>query len=149
MKWADNNNLISEVTRFYRKIVALSEIQILKTALAEIGKGYIIFEYTIPRIGHRIDTVYIVGGIVFLLEFKVGSQEFARNAVDQVTDYALDLKNFHKASHDRLLVPILIATRAQSIEFVQREMKPGIHEVIKCNQGNSNCSHLRKTQGKL
>lgn len=114
----------------------LEEIRTLKSALAEIGRGHIIFEYTIPRIGNRIDVVYIVDGIVFLLEFKVGSREYARYAIDQVTDYALDLKNFHKASHSLLLVPILIATRAPDYQFDDEEMKPGILEVIKCNQTN-------------
>jgi len=111
----------------------LEEIQILKKALSEIGTGHLIFEYTIPRIGKRIDVVYIVEGIVFLLEFKVGSCEYASNAVEQVTDYALDLKNFHKASHELLLVPMLIATRAPAHPFENREMKTGILEVIKCN----------------
>ena len=114
----------------------LEEIRILKLTLVEIGRGYIIFEYTIPRIGCRIDVVYIVDGIVFLLEFKVGSREYVRHAVEQVTDYALDLKNFHKVSHNLLLVPMLIATRAQDYPFEDKKMKPGILEVIKCNQYN-------------
>lgn len=114
----------------------IEEIRILKRILAEIGKGHIILEYTIPRIGSRIDTVYIVDGLVFLLEFKVGSSEYTRHAVDQVTDYALDLKNFHKASHNRMLVPILVATRAPEFAFECSEMKPGILEVIRCNQNN-------------
>lgn len=114
----------------------LEEIQILKKALSEIGTGHLIFEYTIPRIGNRIDVVYIAEGIVFILEFKVGSREYAPHAVEQATDYALDLKNFHKASHKLLLVPMLIATRAPAHPFDNREMKPGILEVIKCNSGN-------------
>lgn len=114
----------------------IEEIRILKEALSKIGKGYIIFEYTIPRIGSRIDAVYIVNGLVFLLEFKVGAREYARHAVDQVTDYALDLQNFHKASHNRLLIPMLIATRAPESQTICQEMKPGILEVIKCNQYN-------------
>ncbi len=50
-----------------------------------------------------------------------------------MTDYALDLKNFHKASHELLLVPMLIATKAPAHSYENREMKPGILEVIKCN----------------
>lgn len=114
----------------------IEEIRILKEALAQIGRGHIAFEYTIPRIGNRIDAVYIVDGIVFLLEFKVGSNEYTRHAIDQVTDYALDLKNFHKISHHCLLVPILIATKASDYPFDEKEMKPGILDVIKCNQSN-------------
>lgn len=114
----------------------LEEIRILKRALADIGRGHVVLEYTIPRIGSRIDAVYIVDGIVFLLEFKVNSKEYARNAIDQVTDYALDLKNFHKASQNLLLVPILVATKASGFPFEYKVMKPDILEVIKCNQEN-------------
>src|SRR5690606_38216400 len=32
--------------------------------------------------------------------------------IDQVYDYALDLKNFHHTSHQEYIVPILIATHA-------------------------------------
>ncbi len=114
----------------------LDEIRILKEALSKIGRGHVLFEYTIPRIGNRIDVVYIVDGIVFLLEFKVGAHEYVRHAIDQVTDYALDLKNFHKASHNLLLAPMLIATKAPNCIFDDREMKSGILEVLKCNQTN-------------
>ncbi len=31
---------------------------------------------------------------------------------EQVWDYALDLKNFHKASHAAAIMPILVATNA-------------------------------------
>ncbi|MDL2218743.1 DUF2075 domain-containing protein [Ruminococcaceae bacterium OttesenSCG-928-O06] len=137
------NTILGELTRNnpfsledLQRNAWLEEIRILKRALAEIGRGHIVFEYTIPRIGHRIDGVYIVDGIVFLLEFKVGSREYARHAMDQVTDYALDLKNFHKTSHNLLLVPMLIATRALVHPFANHEMKPGIWETIKCNQDN-------------
>ena len=33
-------------------------------------------------------------------------------------DYALDLKNFHESSHEQLIAPILIATKAKSIYAV-------------------------------
>ena len=42
----------------------------------------------------------------------MGEIAFERAAVDQVWDYALDLKNFHQASHSVSIVPILIATGA-------------------------------------
>lgn len=72
--------------------------------------GHIVFEYDIPRLGKRIDVVLLLKGIIFCLEFKVGESRILENDVDQVLDYALDLKNFHKFSQDRLIVPILIAT---------------------------------------
>ena len=112
----------------------IEEIRILKNAFNSNDCGYIILEYTIPRIGSRIDAVYIVDGLIFLIEFKVGDREYTKSAVDQVTDYALDLKNFHKASHERLLIPILIATEASNEPIICKKMKDGILEVIKCNR---------------
>ena len=77
-----------------------------------------IFEYDIPRLGKRIDAVLLLRGIVFCLEFKVGETHILEADVDQVLDYALDLKNFHKFSQDKIIVPILIATnyRASSTD---------------------------------
>lgn len=56
-------------------------------------------------------------GIVFCLEFKVGETKILEVDVDQVLDYALDLKNFHKFSEDRVITPILIATNYTEAEF--------------------------------
>ena len=88
------------------------EIAIMKRILAPYSNtdGQIIFEYDIPRLGKRIDVVLLLNGIVFCLEFKVGQSSVLEADVDQVLDYALDLKNFHKFSEDRIIVPILIAT---------------------------------------
>lgn len=89
-----------------------SEITIMKNVLSDYTdqNGEIIFEYDIPRLGKRVDVVLLLGGIVFCLEFKVGETKILEADVDQVLDYALDLKNFHKYSEDRIIAPILIAT---------------------------------------
>ncbi len=76
--------------------------------------GHILFECYIPRMGKRVDTVLTLRGLIFVLEFKVGSTHYASSALDQVVDYALDLKNFHEGSHARAIVPILVATNAPS-----------------------------------
>jgi hypothetical protein len=95
----------------------LEEIKILTIALQPF-QGAIYFEYSIPRMGKRIDTVLLVGPAIFVLEFKVGDKEFLTYAIDQVWDYALDLKNFHESSHDHYVVPVLIATKAKDISPV-------------------------------
>ena len=74
--------------------------------------GSIFFEFNIPRMGRRIDVVLVIGPVIFAIEFKVGEKTFDRSAIDQVWDYGLDLKNFHEASHDASIIPILIATEA-------------------------------------
>lgn len=76
-------------------------------------EGSIYFEYSIPRMGRRIDVVLLIGPVIFVLEFKVGESEFTSSAIDQVYDYALDLKNFHESSHGQYIAPVLIATNAR------------------------------------
>lgn len=94
----------------------LGQIRILKASLEEY-EGTIYFEYSIPRMGERIDVVLLIGPAIFVLEFKVGETEFTTHALDQVCDYALDLKNFHETSHERYVAPILIATGARRCEL--------------------------------
>ena len=90
-----------------------SEIKIMQQVLqpwATDNEAYVCFEYDIPRLGKRIDVVVLLGGMVFCLEFKVGKRDALQMDVEQVLDYALDLKNFHLYSADRPIVPILIPT---------------------------------------
>ncbi len=91
------------------------EIQIMKQVLQVYVNEHaeIIFEYTIPRLGKRIDVVVLLRERVFVIEFKVGETEFMHQDVDQVLDYALDLKNFHQGSIDRYIIPILVATEGE------------------------------------
>ncbi len=89
------------------------EIAIMQKVISALNDpdGQIIFEYDIPRLGKRIDVVLLYRGIVFCVEFKVGESKILESDIDQVLDYALDLKNFHKFSEDKVIVPILIATK--------------------------------------
>jgi hypothetical protein len=89
----------------------LEEISFLQKNLAGIS-GMLYLEFSIPRMGSRVDVVLLLGPVVFVVEFKVGEAKFDRAALDQVWDYALDLKNFHEASHSVSLVPVLISTEA-------------------------------------
>lgn len=99
-----------------QKFAWSQEIDIMKSVLVPYANevGQIIFEYTIPRLGKRIDVVLLLRERVFVIEFKAGEENFLRHDVDQVLDYALDLKNFHQGSVDRAIVPILVATDSNS-----------------------------------
>lgn len=92
------------------------QIKLLKEILKD-HEGHLFFEFSIPRMGKRVDCLLIIKNIVFVIEFKVGEKEFINKNIEQVWDYALDLKNFHKPSHSLLLVPILVATHSKSIPF--------------------------------
>ena len=92
------------------------EVEVLKTVLSHYGQedGRIVFEYDIPRLGKRIDIVLLLRGIVFCIEFKNYDKAENKEAfLDQVLDYALDLKNFHRSSHDRLIIPIVVSPQFQ------------------------------------
>lgn len=95
----------------------LHEIEILKQVI-EPYSGKIFFEYSIPRMGKRIDVLLVIDNTIFVLEFKVGERHHNAYAVDQVWDYALDLKNFHETSHNAFIAPILIATNAKDREIL-------------------------------
>ena len=105
----------------------VGETAILKQSLLawKDNDGQIIFEYDIPRLGKRIDVVILLKGIVFCLEFKVGESNINECDVDQVLDYALDLKNFHLYSQDKLIVPILIATKHKTHSSI---IQPSIYD---------------------
>ena len=98
--------------------------------------GWIIFEYTIPRIGKRIDVVLLLRERVFTIEFKAGEEEIKHADVDQVLDYALDLKNFHQGSADRMIVPILVPTENDQTSTVCRlsHYDDGIYEPMMANK---------------
>lgn len=87
------------------------QLHILREALTGVS-GHLFLEFVVPRIGSRIDAVVITGCAIVVIEFKVGEQKFLSSDYAQAWDYALDLKNFHQASHHAPIIPILVATEA-------------------------------------
>lgn len=109
------------------------EIRILKDALRELD-GTIFLEFEVPRLGSRIDAVLISGPGIFPIEFKCGERHYRPADYDQVWDYALDLKNFHLASHNAPILPILVATLAtHSDEEWQCAHADGVRPPRRCN----------------
>ena len=111
------------------------EIRILKQVMRELGDGQIAFEYTIPRMGRRVDVVIIRKGQIFLLEFKVFEDEYPKHAVDQAVDYAVDLHNFHEESHETDLFPVLVCTAATAVPN-NVEIRNHIATPMRCNEQN-------------
>jgi hypothetical protein len=111
------------------------QIFVLKKALAGF-QGTIFFEFSIPRMGKRVDAIVIIDNIVFVIEFKVGESRFHYYQVEQVWDYALDLKNFHKPSHHAVIAPILVATEAKQsfLEIVTTSHNDNLILPIKTNK---------------
>lgn len=90
------------------------QIDILQPLLKGL-EGKIYFEYSIPRMGKRIDVLLAIRHVLFVLEFKVGGDSYTKAAIDQVWDYALDLKNFHETSHNVAIAPMLFASKAKAL----------------------------------
>lgn len=120
------------------------QIRILKAHLNRFS-GDIFFEYSIPRMGKRIDAVLLIDGIVFVVEFKVGSKEFTGADVNQVWDYALDLKYFHEESHHLPIIPILIATNARENDILLFQYDDQIVRPILSN-GDNIADIIRQSQ---
>jgi len=96
--WEEEINTMKDVLRMYQN-----------------EQGWILFEYTIPRIGKRIDVVLLLRERIFAIEFKAGQEDILHADVDQVLDYALDLKNFHQGSAERMIAPILVPTENDKV----------------------------------
>lgn len=115
------NEILGALTRAHSRTIEqtqlnawLEQINILKRVLLN-RSGRIYFEYAIPRMGKRIDVVLLIGPVIFVLEFKVGESHFMLSGLDQVTDYCLDLKNFHESSYNSFIAPVLVATASRHI----------------------------------
>src|SRR5262249_3881251 len=98
----------------------LAQAELLQHALAR-QTGTLYLEFSIQRMGRRIDALVIIGPVIFVLEFKVGEDTFSSQDMDQVVDYALDLHNFHEGSHHAYIAPVLICTSARG----DRQRVPG------------------------
>ncbi len=114
----------------------IKEISILKLSLEDHYNSYICLEYSIPRMGKRADAVLLVNNVVVILEFKVGSSTYNSGDLDQALDYALDLKNFHEQSHDKIILPVLVATDAENTNNELKKYDDDIYLPIKLNQHN-------------
>ena len=111
----------------------LLQITSLQSALVGLD-GTLFLEFVVPRIGSRLDVALISGPVIFAIEFKVGESDYRRADVNQVWDYALDLKNFHKGSHNAPIIPILVATDAHSSDTTLPVPHPdGVYPPIRCN----------------
>jgi len=112
------------------------QINVLKEVFKNNPEGYIFFEFSIPRMGKRVDNVIIIGDLIFVIEFKAGDSKYEKHAIDQVLDYSLDLKNFHEGSHNEKLIPILVATHASEIDNSIEKYQDLLYKPIFANKEN-------------
>ena len=110
----------------------LEELRILRNAVQGLD-GHILLEYSIPRMGRRADAVLLFPRTVVVVEFKIGETHYAAHAIDQAFDYGLDLKNFQKQSHDKSVVPVLVATNAPVRPMVLERHLDGLFSPVCAN----------------
>ncbi|MDO8544284.1 MAG: DUF2075 domain-containing protein [Opitutaceae bacterium] len=139
---ADQNAVLGELVRRCEFVVLpsqrdtwIAQIEILRTELVGIS-GFLFLEFNIPRMGRRVDAVLLIDSVIVLIEFKVGESAFNTAAIDQVWDYALDLKNFHEASHAATIIPVLVATESPlSAPLQLRADADGVYHPVCVNCG--------------
>lgn len=113
----------------------IKQIDFLKESLKDF-QGNIYFEFSIPRMGKRVDNILIINDIIFVIEFKVGEKEYPKYAQEQTIDYCLDLANFHHESHNKIIIPILISTEAVTIKDIDIQRAISLEKCILCNTKN-------------
>jgi hypothetical protein len=138
----DENRILGQLSLHHnhaledlQKNAWVKQIAILKETLQSVDNGQIYFEFSIPRMGKRVDNVLIINDLIFVLEFKVGDNQYQKHSIEQVVDYCLDLQNFHEGSHHEKLIPVLISTKAEPIENVFKS-EANLFEPLKANQRN-------------
>lgn len=98
-----------------------TQIELLKetlSRLASTGWG-ILLEMPLLRLGRRIDAIILINDKIACIEFKIGSSRFGSADIDQAVDYALCLRDFHAASRDLQIVPMLCADQAMETAVQQ------------------------------
>ncbi|SET99619.1 Integrase core domain-containing protein [Paracoccus homiensis] len=94
------------------------EIEILKESFAKLGSPcddwQLLLEIPLLRLAKRIDAVVLAPGVVGVIEFKINATAFQSADRVQTERYAQSLSDFHEASQQRLLLPILCAERARA-----------------------------------
>lgn len=82
--------------------------------ITDLSDWRILYEYPIPRRSKRIDVVLLSPRVVYVIEIKMGANDFSPADDRQVRNYCLDLRDFQIASESRVIVPILLCTHAQA-----------------------------------
>lgn len=78
----------------------------------EAASWRILLEFPLYRLRRRVDLIVLTDDYVVVVELKVGERKFLGTDRRQVEEYALDLRDFHKASAALRLVPCLWCTKA-------------------------------------
>ena len=107
----------------------------------DAGDWHILLEYAIPRRQKRPDVVVLARDLVFVIEFKVGSQQHDSASKWQAESYARDLHDFHAESAGRVIIPILVSTEADEHQQRNRSTDHSVWQV-QCHNSKTLASGL-------
>jgi hypothetical protein len=122
-----------------------AEIQSLRETIGALidahpaaARGLLCLEYEIARRGRRIDVIVILNDTVVVIEFKTSPNALDGSAQRQVREYSYDLRDFHSASANIPIIPILVAVADPPSQPVPALPEisfdaPGVREVISCS----------------
>src|SRR5215203_4200333 len=121
-----------------------TQVRLLKLQFETLNRGHVFLEFVIPRMGKRADAILLADGVIFVIEYKVGSSAFSSEDRRQLEGYALDLKDFHSGSHMLPIIPVLVATEAAPGDF-QLTKPPGSDVFEPINSNGQNLSGIMAT----
>lgn len=103
-----------QITVWKDQIILLKESlrRLSEERVATFANWHVALEYELPRWQKRPDAIVLANDRIVVLEFKFGMNQYEAAAKWQADDYALNLRDFHAASHGRYIVPILCAVDA-------------------------------------
>lgn len=118
-----------------------TEIKVLKTAFDELvrrlpaaAEWSLLLEYPVPRRPKPLDAVLLAAGVIFCFEFRTEDTDHSPQSQRQIEDYALDLRDFHQATADRQIVPVVVIPKAASAENSGRKTSDGpVRDVLLAN----------------
>src|ERR1044071_8524980 len=133
-------------TRAWADLIPLlqQELSLLVSNHAIAHDWTLLLEFPLYRLRKRIDIIILSQTAVMVIEAKVGANHFSAVDERQVEEYALDLRDFHERSHNRLILPILWATEASqqgspyslvvdaSVAPVSRVGRSGLAQLLAC-----------------
>lgn len=152
----DSDQIIGELTRqagtSHSTLLAATvvswerTIAVLKQTLSTLSAEYptaadwgLLLEYEIPRRERRIDAVLLAGATIIVLEFKTGDSGDAPAARRQAEHYALDLRDFHRESRGKTLVPVVVMSVGPP--FVPTDVAPYVDPVKAVLNANDESLH--------
>ncbi|MGY6521452.1 MAG: DUF2075 domain-containing protein [Mongoliitalea sp.] len=113
------------------------QINFLKDSLKKLPQEWtVIFEYPIPRRAKRIDLIILAHDLIYVIEFKDKEKKFTSDAINQVEDYSLDLRDFHKESFGRSIIPIVWASEAKGTQNSFDDIDDFVKPTLFANNAN-------------